>query len=231
MAPRLASGVRRALILATHQHCHVEFRGPVRLGPGFHLEIPEHGTFIVGPGVDFRRGFVCEISGGGRVEIGGWTTFTSSCLVQCSTSIRIGERCAFGQSVLIVDGHHRYQGLDRHWLDQGYDFTPITIGDGVGVSDKCTVFADIGERAMVASHSVVNRPIPAYSVAAGVPARVIRTFGPDQREGGEEDRRERPAGPEGPSAGPGPPQGDGGHLSGGGGNGAGWPGRRRRRGA
>jgi acetyltransferase-like isoleucine patch superfamily enzyme len=133
---------------------------------------------IIGPGVDFRRGFVCEISGEGRVEIGAGTTFTSHTLVQCSTSIEIGTRCAFGQSVLIVDGYHRYADPGRHWLDQGYDFRPIKIGDGAGISDKCTIQADIGERAMIASHSVVNRAIPAYVVAAGSPARVVRYFGP-----------------------------------------------------
>jgi acetyltransferase-like isoleucine patch superfamily enzyme len=59
------------------------------------------------------------------------------------------------------------------------------------------VQAEVGERAMIASQSVVNRPIPAYSVAAGVPARVIRRFGPDDQEAGtgdpvEEDATPRP---------------------------------------
>jgi acetyltransferase-like isoleucine patch superfamily enzyme len=192
-APRFQSWTRQALILATHRHCRVEFQGPVHLGPGFHLEILDAGSFIVGPGVSFRRGFVCEIHESGRVSIGAGTTFTSYGLVQCSTSIEIGERCAFGQSTLIVDGYHRYLGLDGHWLEQGYDYRPIRIGNGVGVSDKCTVQADIGERAMIASQSVVNRPIPAYSVAAGVPARVIRYFGPpDQRPRGDSGSRRPP---------------------------------------
>lgn len=140
----------------------------------------------MGPGVDFRRGFVCEIGGEGTVTIGAGTIFTSNALIQCSTSITIGERCAFGQSVLLVDGFHKYTGLDQHWLNQGYDFRPLTIGDGVGVSDKCTVQASIGERAMIASHSAVTRDIPAFTVAAGSPARVVRNFGPE---------REQPAAP------------------------------------
>ncbi|MCU1463845.1 MAG: Acetyltransferase (isoleucine patch superfamily)-like protein [Acidimicrobiales bacterium] len=172
--------LRKLMIRATHQHCHVEFQGPVRLGPGFQLDIPDSGTLIVAPGVDFRRGFVCEIQGNGRVVIGGGTIFSSNALIQCSTSIEIGQRCTFGQSVLIVDGYHRYTGLDSHWLDQGYDYVPITIGDGAGVSDKCTIQASIGERAMIASQSVVNRDIPAYCVAAGAPARVVRYFGPEE---------------------------------------------------
>jgi len=64
---RVMSTTRRLMIEATHLHCHVEFRGPVRIGPGFAIDIPDRGTLIVGPGVDFRRGFVCEISGEGRV--------------------------------------------------------------------------------------------------------------------------------------------------------------------
>jgi acetyltransferase-like isoleucine patch superfamily enzyme len=132
--------------------------------------------------VDFRRGFACEIFGDGRVEIGAGTVFTSNALIQCTTSIEIGERCAFGQSTLIVDGYHRYRDPDIHWDDQGYDFRPIRIGSGVGVSDKCTIQADIADRAMIGTGSVVNRPIPAYSLAIGAPARVIRYFGPpDQR--------------------------------------------------
>lgn len=179
---RVMTELRKLGIRATHRHCHVEFQGPVRLGPGFRLSIPDSGTLIIGPGVDFRGGFVCVIEGNGRVVIGGGTTFTSDALIQCATSIEIGERCAFGQSVLIVDGYHRYSDPDPHWLDQGYDYRPIEIGPGVGVSDKCTVQASIGERAMIGSQSVVNRPIPAFCTASGSPARLVRYFGPPERD-------------------------------------------------
>jgi acetyltransferase-like isoleucine patch superfamily enzyme len=170
-------------IRATHLHAHVDIGQPVRLGPGFDLYIPDNGSFVVEPGVDFRRNFRCDVEGDGRVEIGAGTIFTSNTLIQCSTNVSIGRRCAFGQSTLIVDGFHKYQDLDRHWADQGYDFRPIHIGDGAGISDKCTIQADVGERAMIASGSVVTRPIPAYCLAVGAPARVIRYFGPpEQRE-------------------------------------------------
>jgi acetyltransferase-like isoleucine patch superfamily enzyme len=176
----LMSRVRVLAVKATHLHCRVEFRGPVRMGPGFHLEMLDRGSLVVGRDVEFRRGFVCEIAGNGYVEIGAGTVFTSNALIQCTTSIVIGERCGFGQSALIFDGVHRYADVDKHWGDQGWDYEPIVIGDGVGVSDKCTIQSSIGERAMIASGSVVNRPIPAYSVAAGIPARVVRYFGPER---------------------------------------------------
>jgi acetyltransferase-like isoleucine patch superfamily enzyme len=191
---KLCSGGRRILISATHRHCRVEFGEGAYLGPGFQLFIPDRGTFIVGPGVDFRRWFACEIWGDGRVEIGAGSIFTSNTLIQCSTSIVIGERCAFGQATIIADGYHRYRDPGVHWLDQGYEFRPIVIGDGVGVSDKCTIQADIGERAMVGSGSVVNRPVPPFCLAVGAPARVVRYFGPpDRRDELVPQARRRPA--------------------------------------
>jgi acetyltransferase-like isoleucine patch superfamily enzyme len=178
---RFASASRLLMIRATHTHCQVEIETPVRIGPGFSLFMPFGGAFIVGTGVHFRRNFTCEIGKGGRVEIGPGCEFTSNVLIQCSTLVSIGARCAFGQSTLIVDGYHRYRDTDQHWMEQGHDFRPIHIGAGAGVSDKCTIQSDVGERAMVASGSVVNRPIPPYCLAVGAPARVVRYFGPSDR--------------------------------------------------
>lgn len=175
---RLASELRRLSIKATHTHCTVRFEGPLYIGPGFSLFVPGRGTLVIGTGVQFRRGFVCEISGTGRVEIGAHTTFTSHTLIQCTTSITIGEHCDFGQATLIVDGNHRFRDPDRLLLEQGYDYRPITIGRGATVTTKCTIVADIGERAFIAANSVVTEDIPAYCLAAGAPARVREYYGP-----------------------------------------------------
>lgn len=161
-------------VAATHGHATVEFRGPVRLGPGFVLDLPGAGTFVVGAGVDFRRGFVCEISEQGRVVIGDGTIFTRDVLVQCTTSIDIGRRCVFSQDVLLADGNHRYDDPDRHPLDQGYDFRPLVVGDGALVLAKCTILAPVGERAVVAAGSVVTRPVPPYTLVGGAPALHLR---------------------------------------------------------
>ncbi|MCL4421659.1 MAG: acyltransferase [Actinobacteria bacterium] len=176
-APRAASFLRRIAVVATHQHCRVEFLGPVRLGPGFHLEIPDRGTLIVGRGVDLRRGFVCEISNDGRVTIGDGCIFTSNALIQCTTSIDIGPRCIFAQSALIVDGSHRFRDPDKYIADQGYNYRPIRIGEGVAVMAKCTIFADIGDHTMVGANSVVSRDLPARCLAFGAPARPVEMLG------------------------------------------------------
>lgn len=176
----LGSDARKLVVRLTHRHCRVEFQGPVRLGPGFALHIPDQGTLVVGPGVDFRRRFYCEISGRGEVIIGGGTTFTADAMIQCTTSIRIGERCAFGQSTFIVDGSHDFRDHTQHWSQVPDRHRPITIGDGALVNSKCTVVSDIGERAVIGANTVVTRPVPAYCLAAGVPARIVEYFGPPE---------------------------------------------------
>lgn len=173
---KVASELRRVAVELTHRHCTVRFEGPVWIGPGFLLDIPDQGTLVVGPAVQFRRGFVCEISGDGRVTIGAGSMFTSHALVQCTTSIDIGRRCVFGQSVLLADGAHRFRDPSRHLLDQGYDFRPLTIGDGAVVMSKCTVTADVGAGSVVGAHSLVLAPVPDHCLVGGTPARVLERF-------------------------------------------------------
>ncbi|HEX5266211.1 MAG TPA: acyltransferase [Acidimicrobiales bacterium] len=179
-APEVASEVRRRAVLATHHHCRLEVPRQVRLGPRFRVDIPDDGTLIVGRGCEFRDGFTCEISGSGRVAIGAGSIFTASALVQCSTSIEIGTRCVFGQACFIGDGNHRFRDHTRHILDQGYDYRPIVIEDGVMVLSKCTIVNSIGRGSIIGANSVVVKPIPAYCLAVGAPARVIHYFGPPE---------------------------------------------------
>lgn len=174
----LASWARQRIIRATHLHCRVEFGDGVLVGPDFSLDIPDAGTLIIGDGVEFRRGFHCEISGDGRVSIGAESVFTASGLIQCTTSIVIGQRVMFGQSTMIADGNHRFRDHNLPLAEQGYDFRPISIGDDATIMTKCTIVNDIGTHAVIAANSVVTKPIPPYCIAGGAPARILDYFGP-----------------------------------------------------
>lgn len=178
--PRLMSALRKRWILLSHRHANIVFQGPVHIAPGFSLYMPRGGTLIVGPNVEFRRGFRAEIVGRARVVIGADCIFSYHSLIQCTSSIEIGERCGFGQSLAIFDGNHRYRDPNTPFLHQGFDLRPIRIGNDCAVLTKTTILNDVGDHAVIAANSVVTKPVPPYTVAAGVPARVIQYFGPEE---------------------------------------------------
>jgi len=177
--PHVMSRLRKRWVILRNPLAHIELVEPIYLGPGFSLHMPDGGTFLAGPAVEFRRGFRAEVGAQGRIEIGAGSVFTYDVLMQCSTLIIVGERCMFGQSTLVVDGNHRFRDLETPMLQQGYDFRPLRIADDATVTTKCTIIADLGERVFVGANSVVTRPVPAFCVAAGVPAQVIEYFGPE----------------------------------------------------
>ena len=176
--PRLMSALRKRWAIIKNPLADIRFIGDNYLGPGFSLHMPFGGTFIAGPNVDFRRKFRCEVVPGARVTIGELCVFSYDVVIQCGVSIDIGERVMFGQCALVVDGDHRFRDLDKPMLEQGYDLRPVHIEDDVTTTTKCTIMSDIGRRTFVGANSVVSRPLPAYCVAVGTPARPIEYFGP-----------------------------------------------------
>ncbi len=180
--PGLMSRIRKRWLLFTHPHANIVFEGPVHIGRGFSVYIPGPGTLIVGPGVEFRNGFRAEIVAAGRVVIGARTVLSYNTLIQCTSSIEIGEGVGIGQSTAFFDGNHNYRDIDTPFFDQGFELRPLKIGDHAAILTKCTVLNDVGDHAVVGANSVVTKPVPAYSVAGGVPARLLDYFGPEGQE-------------------------------------------------
>lgn len=179
--PRLMSELRKRWVVLRNPQATISFGRGTFLGPRFSLHMPYGGTFVTGEHVEFRRGFRAELAGpDARIEIGSLSVCTYDVLMQCSTSIVLGERCMLGQNTMVVDGSHRFRDLERPVLAQGYDFSPIRIGDDAWITNKCTIINDVGQRVVVAANAVVTRPVPAFCVAGGVPARVIDYFGPPE---------------------------------------------------
>ena len=179
--PFLMSRLRRWWISFRNPHATIRFGAGTYLGPGFSLHMPYGGTFVTGERVEFRRNFRAELGGpDARIELGTDCVCTYDVLMQCSTTISIGERCQFGQSTIVIDGNHRFRDLDRPMLEQGYDFTPIRIEDDATITTKCTIIADVGRRAFIGANAVVTRPVAPYTVAVGVPARAVEYFGPPE---------------------------------------------------
>jgi acetyltransferase-like isoleucine patch superfamily enzyme len=187
----MASALRRWWTIARNPQATIRFGKGCYLGPGFRLVMPQGGEFIAGHGVEFRRNFHCEVGAGGRVTIGDRSFITYDVVIACSTTIEIGERVGIGNKTCVYDGSHRYRDPDRPLLHQGYDFRPLKIDDDAAIHSLCTVVNSVGRKAVIGANAVVTKPVPAYTVAAGVPARLIDYFGPEGEE--PEELRNRAA--------------------------------------
>ncbi len=93
-------------------------------------------------------------------------------------SITIGNDVWTGHHVYITDQNHGYHDRDLPIGKQAMPERPVSIGDGswLGYGTVVLPGASIGRHVSIGANSVVTGEIPDYSVAAGVPAKVIRRF-------------------------------------------------------
>jgi len=135
------------------------------------LEIGEHT--LLEPGVWITA------PGSARVRIGSGTFLNLGVMVASLELVEIGDHCMFANHCYITDSSHRFEHPTKPVPWQGFTSKgPTRIGDNVwaGVGVVVTSGVTIGDRCVIGANSVVTSDIPAFSVAAGVPARVIRTI-------------------------------------------------------
>ena len=115
-----------------------------------------------------------------EIVIGNGCTLRESCHVTAVNSIRIGNDLLTGTNVLITDNSHGESTREHMSLP----FTkrpicskgPVVIGNNVWIGNNVCVMpgVTIGDGAIIGANAVVTHDVPAYAVAAGIPARVIK---------------------------------------------------------
>ena len=159
-----------------HRDAKLNIHPSVRFGPGFRLVTFGPASLTIAEGVCFRHNCVLELDHSSEVVIGRDTVFTYNTVVQATRGVTIGAGCLFANGASVVDSKHRFRDNTDQQSYRTLDAAPLTIGDRVWVSSKATVAASVGERSVVAANAAVVRPVPAFSLVGGTPARVIETF-------------------------------------------------------
>jgi acetyltransferase-like isoleucine patch superfamily enzyme len=117
--------------------------------------------------------------GAARIRIGGGTFLNIGVMVAALELVEIGDHCMFANGCFISDGSHRFDDPHKPVPWQGFTTKgPTRIGDNVwcGAHVVITSGVTIGERSVIGANSVVTADIPPLSIAAGAPARVLRTI-------------------------------------------------------
>src|SRR5947209_2459758 len=143
------------------------------------LEALHDGRLQIGPQVLLEPGVWITAPGAARISIGGGSFLNLGVMVAAVDAVEIGEHCMFANGCFISDASHRFDDPTRPVPWQGFTSKgPTRIADNVwcGAHVVITSGVTIGERCVIGANSVVTSDIPAFSIAAGVPARVRRTI-------------------------------------------------------
>ena len=143
------------------------------------LEALREGRLEIGEQVLFEPHVWITAPGTARVRIGSGTFLNIGVMVAAAELVEIGEHCMFANGCFITDANHRFDDLQKPVPWQGFTSKgPTRIGDNVwcGAHVAVTSGVTIGERCVIGANSVVTEDIPAFSIAAGAPARVLRSI-------------------------------------------------------
>jgi maltose O-acetyltransferase len=122
--------------------------------------------------------FFCDY--GSNIRLGRRVFANHNLVVLDCAEVRIGDDVMIGPNVVISAATHPVDAaVRRSMLEYA---RPITIGDGVWIGAGAVILpgVTIGANTTIGAGSVVNRDIPADSVAVGNPCRVIRSSHSDR---------------------------------------------------
>ncbi|MCO4822892.1 MAG: acetyltransferase [Flavobacteriaceae bacterium] len=100
------------------------------------------------------------------------------CHITSLEKVVIGDNVLIGSSVFISDHDHGSTNLDDMKMipsKRALITSPVFIENNVWIGEKAIILKGVtlGENSIIAAGSVVTKNVPAYSVVAGVPAKVI----------------------------------------------------------
>lgn len=173
--PRLLAKARSAA------NARISLRGCTAVGRyvrvSGRLLVRNDGAITIGDRVLIEAATVrCELvtHEGGRLEIGDGTFINYGCSFSAHKLVRIGAGCHLGPYINILDND--YHSIDDH--SRTPESRPVVIGDNVWIGTRVIILpgVTIGDHAVIGAGAVVTKDVPARSIAAGNPARIIRSI-------------------------------------------------------
>lgn len=113
----------------------------------------------------------------GYFEIGDHSYIGPNAVLAAGGPIVVGSHVQMGPNVSITAENHVFSDPARRINQQGVSHQGITIEDDCWIGGSVTILdgVRIGCGSVIGAGAVVTRDIPPFSIAVGVPARVVRS--------------------------------------------------------
>lgn len=110
------------------------------------------------------------------MTIGDETWIGQQCFFHSAGGLQIGKRVGIGPGVKIITSAHTEAGRELPILFSPIEFAPVVVNDDADIGAAAVILpgVTIGKGAQIGAGAVVSRDIPDYTVAAGVPAHVVK---------------------------------------------------------
>jgi acetyltransferase-like isoleucine patch superfamily enzyme len=128
--------------------------------------------------VEGKVTFATNVKLKGNVQIKSGSSIAQNCILSGeNVGIFIGSNVMIAPGCVIVAFDHGFARMDIPMSQQDFIEAPVYIEDDVWISANCTITKGvrIGTGSIIAANSAVTKDIPPYSIAGGVPARVIKS--------------------------------------------------------
>jgi acetyltransferase-like isoleucine patch superfamily enzyme len=131
----------------------------------------ERGDLIFGKGKNITVYGTCTVVG--QVQVGENTWVGPYTALDGTGGLTIGKGCSISSGVNMVSHDSVKWALSGG--KQAYEHAPISVGDYcfIGTNVFITKGVSIGKHCLIGAGAVVTKNIPDYSIALGVPARVV----------------------------------------------------------
>jgi acetyltransferase-like isoleucine patch superfamily enzyme len=145
-------------------------------------------ALILGHGAAVYTNTTFDLGPQARVAIGAFAMLNGAEII-CDGSVDIGDYSLISWNVVLIDNYRAPRSVAKRRAYIGALIKddpcaellqqrpqPIVIGGNVWIGHDCVVLpgVSIGEGSVIGARSVVAEAVPAFAVAAGNPARVIR---------------------------------------------------------
>lgn len=112
------------------------------------------------------------------ISIGAYTSIQQDVHITCARKVQIGANTAIAARVTITDINHPYNDISLPIDKQDIEVDEVVIGDECKIYNGVVILpgVHIGKHCVIGANSVVNDNIPDYSVAVGMPARIIKRY-------------------------------------------------------